>query len=40
MAYTDNEGRYIFTGLPAATYMLTVNPGSHRAGLPPVGYAA
>ena len=31
MTYTDDEGRYSFKGLPAATYTLTVNPGSHRA---------
>ena len=40
MAYTDTEGRYIFTALPAATYTLTVSPGGHRGGLLPVGYAA
>ena len=38
MTYTDDEGRYSFTGLPAATYMLTVNPGSHRAAYLDAGY--
>lgn len=31
MAYTDNEGRYMFQGLPTATYNITVAPGTHRA---------
>ena len=38
MTYTDEEGRYSFKGLPAATYMLTVNPGSHRAAYLGAGY--
>ena len=31
-AYTDDDGRYVFTQLPAGTYTISVNPGPQRAG--------
>ena len=36
--YTDDEGRYAFTRLPAGLYMLLANPGSHRGGYQPFYY--
>jgi len=36
--YTDSEGRYRFADLPAGTYHVLVNPGSHRAGYQPTPY--
>ena len=38
MTYTDDEGRYSFKDLAASAYMLTVNPGSHRAAYLGAGY--
>ena len=40
MMYTDAEGRYAFTSLPPATYMVSVSPGNHRAGYLSGGYGA
>ena len=33
--YTDDEGRYVFTRLPAGVYTILVNPGTHRGGYQP-----
>ena len=36
--YTDHEGRYQFSNLPAGTYNVFVSPGRHRAGYQPLAY--
>ena len=36
--YTDDEGRYTFTRLPAGTYTILANSGTHRAGYQPSSY--
>ena len=36
--YTDDEGRYTFSGLPAGLYLILANPGPHRGGYQPMQY--
>ena len=36
--YTDDEGRYTFTRLPAGNYTIFANPGPHRGAYQPASY--